>query len=377
MFDNFKKKISEAINQFSKKAELESEGELKEKKDEEYDSIEVTKKNVAIQENQKSENQKPELKLDEENSLEEEYNAQEKKGMFKKLRDKISTVKISNERFEDLFFDLELVLLENNVAVEVVEKIKEDIKDEIVNKEISKKNLKNVIVERLKQTIEEILTFEKINIVKEIKEKNEKSKQPYVIAFFGINGSGKTTSLAKIAYLLKKNKISCVFAASDTFRAAAIQQLEEHAKSLNVKLIKHDYGSDPTAVAFDAVKYAEAKKVDCVLIDTAGRLHSNTNLMNQLQKLNRVINPDLRIFVGESLTGNDCIEQAKIFNETINLHGIILTKADVDERGGTAISISYIIKKPILYLGTGQNYEDLSEFNKDELISKLFSDISQ
>jgi fused signal recognition particle receptor len=168
-----------------------------------------------------------------------------------------------------------------------------------------------------------------------------------------------------------KNKLSCVLAASDTFRAASQEQLQVHADKLGVKMIKHDYGADPAAVAFDAIKMAKAKNIDVVLIDTAGRLHSNINLMDELKKIERVAKPDITIFVGESITGNDCIEQAVKFNEAIDFDAIILTKADVDEKGGAAISVSYVTKKPIIYLGTGQKYEDLKAFDPKIIIESL------
>ena len=196
-------------------------------------------------------------------------------------------------------------------------------------------------------------------------------EKPFVIAFFGINGSGKTTTIAKIANLLKEKNISCVLAASDTFRAASIEQLQIHADKLGVKLIKHDYGSDPAAVSFDAIKHAKAKNIDVVLIDTAGRLHSNINLMDELKKIVKVSKPNLKLFVGESIAGNDCIEQAKTFNEAVGIDGIILAKADIDEKGGAAISVSYITKKPIIYLGTGQEYKDLKEFDPNLIVEGL------
>jgi len=186
-----------------------------------------------------------------------------------------------------------------------------------------------------------------------------------------VNGSGKTTTIAKLVKLLKDKGLSSVIAASDTFRAAAIHQLDEHGEKLGVKVIKHDYGSDPAAVAFDARKYAEAKKIDVVLVDTAGRLHSNVNLMDEVGKIIRVVKPNLKVFVGESITGNDCVEQSKKFNETVGIDSIILTKADVDERGGSAISISYITGKPIIYLGVGQKYDDLRSFDEKEIVKSL------
>ena len=198
-----------------------------------------------------------------------------------------------------------------------------------------------------------------------------KNEKPYVIVFFGINGSGKTTTIAKIAHLLQKNSLSVVLAASDTFRAASIEQLQEHADKLNIKLIKHNYGSDPSAVAFDAIKHSKAHNIDVVLVDTAGRLHSNINLIDEMKKIVRVTKPDLKIFVGESITGNDCVEQCSSFNENIGIDAIILTKADVDEKGGTAISISYVTKKPILYLGMGQSYDSLEEFNPEKIVASI------
>ena len=198
-----------------------------------------------------------------------------------------------------------------------------------------------------------------------------KQKKPFVICFVGINGSGKTTTIAKIAKLLLNKKFTVVLAAADTFRAAAIDQLQLHANKLGVKLIKHNYGSDPAAVAFDAVKHAQAKGVDVVLIDTAGRMHSNENLIDEMKKIVRVAKPDLKIFVGESITGNDCVEQAKQFNEAIGIDAIILAKADVDEKGGAAISVSYVTQKPIVYIGTGQDYEDLKEFDQKMVINSL------
>jgi fused signal recognition particle receptor len=186
-----------------------------------------------------------------------------------------------------------------------------------------------------------------------------------------VNGSGKTTTIAKMVKLFQDNNMKCVIAASDTFRAAAIQQLEEHANRLKVKLIKHDYGADPAAVAYDAIEHAKAKDLDVVFIDTAGRLHSNTNLMDEMKKIIRVAKPDMKIFIGESITGNDCVEQAKQFNEAVGIDAIILSKADVDEKGGAAISVSYVTGKPIIYIGTGQEYNDLEKFDKKLVLGTL------
>ncbi len=265
-----------------------------------------------------------------------------------------------------MFWDLELALLENNAAVEVIEKIKTDLKAELVEKPIPRGKVEEKIVGSLRQSITDLFPVEPPDLLRVVKQ-----KKPYVICFVGINGSGKTTSIAKVAHLLKQNGFSVVLAAADTFRAAAIDQLQLHADKLGVKLIRHDYGSDPAAVAFDAIKHAEANKKDVVLIDTAGRLHSNINLMDEMKKIIRVAKPDLKLFIGESITGNDCVEQARQFDEAVGIDGIILSKADVDEKGGAAISVSYITKKPILYLGVGQEYADLQAFDKDKLVASI------
>ena len=235
----------------------------------------------------------------------------EKKGFFEAIKEKIVTTKIDEAQFEKLFWELELALMENSVAIEVIEKIKNDLKEQLVEKPIRRTKVEETIQETLRGSIEELFEVSDIDLISEIKNKKER---PYVIAFFGINGSGKTTSIAKLANMLKERKISCVLAASDTFRAASIEQLQQHADKIGIKMIKHDYGSDPAAVAFDAIKHAKAKNIDVVLIDTAGRMHSNVNLIDEMKKIIRVAKPDLKIFVGESITGNDCVEQAKTFN---------------------------------------------------------------
>jgi len=299
-----------------------------------------------------------------------EQKEEEPKGFFSKITETFTKIQISEEKFEELFWELEIVLLENNVAVEVIDKIKRDLKKELMTGKVSRKGVEELIISTLRQSIIELFDVEKINLIDRIKEKRREN-QPYIIAIIGVNGSGKTTSIAKLTYKFQKEGLSVVLAASDTFRAAAIQQLEEHANRLNVKMVKHDYNSDPAAVAFDAIKYAEAKKIDVVIIDTAGRLHSNTNLMRELEKVIRVCKPDIKIFVGESITGNDCVEQAKEFDKAVGIDAIILAKADVDDKGGAAISVSYILQRPILYLGTGQTYDDLKEFDSNLILESL------
>ncbi len=359
MFGKLKEKLKSALSVFSRKAEEQTEEKSVEAAaGEKKEAVLVEEKKVAPP--AVKEEEKVELSV----ATEE---AKEEKSIFKKIKQTLTTKTISAEKFEELFWDLELALLESNVSVEVLEKIKDDLKKELVGKPLPR-DVQGKIEETLKATLTEILDFEKIDLVKNIRQKKGK---PYTIAFFGINGSGKTTSIAKLAHYFQQNKLSVVLAAGDTFRAAAIQQLEEHAQKLGVRVIKHDYGADAAAVAFDAVKFAEKNAVDVVLIDTAGRLHSNVNLMQELEKIIRVTTPDLKLFVGESITGNDCIEQARRFDQLVELDGSILTKADVDEKGGAPLSIAYTIKKPILFLGTGQRYEDWEEFDREVILGRL------
>ncbi len=369
MFKFLKEKLKSAVSFFSKKVE-----ELPESKEE--PKLEEPKRKEKVLETKKS------IIKEEKHNISEEV-THKKEGFFSKLKEKvvgkeegffglitekITTKKISEEKFDELFWDLEVAMLENNVAVEVIEKIKKDLKERLVNVPIKRNEIEISIVNSLKTSIRELFNVESIDILKRIKAKKNK---PYVILFFGINGSGKTSSIAKLAYMLQKKNISAVMVAADTWRAAAIQQLEEHGNKLGIKVIKHDYGADPAAVAFDGIKHAQARNLDVVLIDTAGRMHSNTNLIQEMEKIVRVAKPDLKIFVGESITGNDCVIQSETFDRAIGIDGIILTKSDVDEKGGAIISISYVLKKPILYLGTGQNYSDLKEFNPDDIVASI------
>ncbi|MBP7708338.1 signal recognition particle-docking protein FtsY [Candidatus Pacearchaeota archaeon] len=285
---------------------------------------------------------------------------EEHKGFFDKFKKKIT-----EEKFEELFTELEMAMLQNNVAYEAVQQIKRKLSSELIGKNLSEVSLE----EKLKEAISDIL-INPPNFIKQVKE-GVKNKKPYVIVFVGINGSGKTTSIAKVAHLLKKEKLSVCLGAADTFRAAAIEQLEIHANKIGIPIIKKDYGSDPASVGFETIAYAKKHAIDVVLLDTAGRMNTKESLMKEMEKIIKVSNPDLKIFLGESITGNDATEQAKSFNEHISIDGIILSKADVDEKGGTALSVSYITKKPIYFLGTGQAYEDLEVFDKDKVIKNL------
>ncbi len=361
--EEVKKEKREEIRE--KSLEKKNEPQREEKKDifetKEKPITKVSEPIIKIHEHKKAEIE-PEIIFPKTKTQEEEIIG---KGFFARLKEKLTATKISTKEFEELFGELELILLENNVSLEVVEKIKFGLKRDLVDKPLQGK-VEDIVQGSLKKTVEEVLNTEPIDLIHKVRQ-----KKPFIIAFFGVNGAGKTTTLAKVAYKLKKQGLSVVLAAADTFRAAAIQQLEEQGERVGARVIKHDYGSDAAAVAFDAVKYAEKNNIDVVLVDTAGRLHSNTNLIAELKKIVRVIKPDLKLFVGESITGNDCLEQIKEFNEQIGIDGVILTKADVDEKGGTALSLAYTTKKPILYLGIGQGLDDLEEFNKEKMVKRL------
>ena len=293
----------------------------------------------------------------------------EKKSFFAKIKEKVTTIQLSEEKFEELFWDIELALLESNVAVEVIERIKADLQDELTTGREARGGLKERVERRMRETLTDVLSQTPIDLLE-----SAKQHSPLVICIVGVNGSGKTTSIGKLgAYFTQEGK-SVVFAAADTFRAAAIQQLQEHAKNLDIPCIAQSYGADPAAVAYDAIQYATARNIDVVLIDTAGRLHSNTNLMDELAKVVRVAKPHHTLFVGEATTGNDCVEQARLFSEKTRVDGVILTKADVDDKGGAAVSVAYITKKPILFLGVGQDYGDFEHFMPETIVDSLLGE---
>lgn len=305
----------------------------------------------------------------------EEKGKKEKKvSLRKRLTTKISKIvsekTITDSVFSDFFLGLEQNLLESNVALSVIESLKELLHKEIVGSSVKRSEFGSVISRSLRKAIESVLIPVDINsFLSDLKAK----PKPLSILFVGTNGSGKTTTIAKVASFLKSKGFSVVLSASDTFRAASIDQLSAHADRVGVRVIKHDYGADPAAVAFDALKHAKSKNIDVVLIDTAGRSHTNKNLMDELSKIKRVVKPSFTVFVGDSLTGNDVVTQARQFNEATKLDYVILTKTDVDEKGGAIISVGFVTKVPILFLGSGQEYKDLKPFNKEELLNAIFS----
>ncbi len=279
--------------------------------------------------------------------------------------------KIKEDSLDDLLWDLEVALLEADVALPVVEEIKKGVKENLIGKKYSRDHsLEEVVELSIKDAVKNVLKLNEFDFDKWFAEQ----KRPTTIMFVGINGTGKTTAIAKIANRLMKNGYTVVLAAGDTFRAGAIEQLTIHADKLGCKIVKHAQDADPAAVAFDAIDHAKAKKRDAVLIDTAGRMQTNNNLIDEMKKIVRIAKPDLKVFVGDSLAGNDAVEQARVFDDAIGIDAVILTKIDTDSKGGAALSIAHTIGKPIAFVCNGQEYDDIEKFDADWMLERLFSD---
>jgi fused signal recognition particle receptor len=293
-----------------------------------------------------------------------------KGGLFSFVREKT----IQEKHVEDILFELEMELLQGDVAMEVATEVVENVKINLVGKKIKRSNdITEYTFYALRDAVEEIIDIPGPSMTEMLEEKVAKG-EPLVVMFVGINGTGKTTTIGKLANYYLKKGYTPVIAASDTFRAGAIEQVTYHADNVGVKIIKHQKGSDPAAVAYDAVEHAKAQGKELVLIDTAGRMQTNVNLMDEMKKIKRVAKPDLVIFVGDAITGNDATEQARKFNDAIDIDGVILTKADADSKGGASLSIGYVIKKPILFLGVGQGYDDIMEYDAKWMLDQLFSE---
>lgn len=278
---------------------------------------------------------------------------------------------ISKKDIEKQLESLKYELISSDIAFNVCEEIITNIENKLVNSHI-----------KINTNIEDLIKLSIMNTISEIISKNEFDFDKYLndnkntfihILLIGINGTGKTTSLAKlINYIKEKHNKSIVVAAGDTYRSGAIEQLEIHCNRLNTKLIKYENRADPTSVIYEGIQYCKKNNIDILLSDTAGRMHTNKNLMGQLEKIYRVTKPDLVLFVEDATSGNDTIERINYFSKIVPIDGIILTKIDADIRGGAAISISYISKKPILFVGTGQEYSDFIKFNSDWFINEIF-----
>jgi fused signal recognition particle receptor len=302
--------------------------------------------------------------------------------MFEKLRKGLKGIvsKISNSGFTDkdlepLLWDLQLQLIGSDVSVEVAERVCIEMKERLMGTDAPRfGNKSDVVRTALRESLEAVMDGNnKLDIFEKISQ-SKKDGEPFSIMFVGINGTGKTTTIAKLTHKLQEAGFSVVLASGDTYRAGAIEQLEEHGRRLGVRVIKHKYGSDAAAVGFDAVEHARAQGIDVVLIDTAGRMQTNRNLMDELQKVKRVVDPSFTIMVLDSLVGNDATDQAMSFNDHIGFDAAILTKVDADAKGGSSLSVSYLTGKPVLYVGVGQEYDDLEPFDAKWFAEKLLAD---
>jgi fused signal recognition particle receptor len=299
--------------------------------------------------------------------------------MFEKLKsglkglvNKVTTTELKAENLHPVLSEFKINLAENDVAFPVAEQICDKLEKRLNGVQVKRLEDRRKIVEKnLREVLLEIMLINnKTDFLEAIEEKRKKN-EPFIIVFVGINGTGKTTTIAKVAHFLNKKGYSVVLACSDTYRAGSIEQLEEHAKRLGIRMIKHKYGADPAAVAYDTINHAKAHGINVVLIDTAGRIQTNRNLMNELAKIKRIVNPDLTILTVDSLTGNDAVMQAEEFHKSVGVDATILTKVDADVKGGSALSVTYVTQKPILFIGTGQRYEDLEEFNPENFVQMI------
>lgn len=277
------------------------------------------------------------------------------RAQIERIFDKISTTELSGKSLEELLEEFKILLVENDVAYEVAELICTELRKRLKEtpaprlgdrREVARSVLHNVLIDILNAD-------DRVDLLEIIAGKREK-KEPAVIVFVGINGTGKTTTIAKVARYLVKNGYSVVVACADTYRTGSIEQMETHAKRVGVRTIKHQYGGDAAAVAFDAVSHARSQGINAVLIDTAGRIQTDKNLMKEMEKIVRVSQADLVLFIGDALAGNDAVSQAKEFMKYVRIDGVILTKLDADAKGGSALSIAHVTQRPIVFLGVGQ-----------------------
>jgi len=294
-----------------------------------------------------------------------------KKG-FKEIVTKVTTAELTPENLRPLLADFKMSLIENDVAFPVADHVCDELEKRLAGIKVKRlEDRKKIVEDNLRQVLLEVMLTKKSIDLLACAEEKRKKREPFILLFVGINGTGKTTTVAKVAQFFKDNKFSVVLAASDTYRAGSIEQLDEHARRLGLKIIKGVYGGDSASVAYDAIGHAKAHGINVVLIDTAGRMQTNQNLMQELQKVRRVVSPDLTIFTVDSLIGNDAVTQAEEFNKCVGIDGTILTKVDADVKGGASLSVTYVTKKPILFIGVGQTYKDLELFKPEKFVQMI------
>jgi fused signal recognition particle receptor len=294
------------------------------------------------------------------------------KAQFSNFYDRIAKTELKGKDLDNVLDQFQLSLIENDVAVSAADFVSNQLREKLQDVQFARftdprARVKVILQEVLLSLLQKAGQLDIFALI----DKKKSMGEPAVLVFIGINGTGKTTSIAKLAHVLQKRGRSVILAASDTYRSGSIEQLEEHARRIGVRVIKHQYGADPAAVAFDAANYAKAHRINAVLIDTAGRMQNNKNLLEEMRKIVRVTSPDLTILVVDALTGNDAVEQGKVFSEAVKIDGIILAKLDADVKGGSAISLSYIMGKPVAMVGTGQKYDDLEPFQAEAIVKNL------
>ena len=289
----------------------------------------------------------------------------------------IVTRTISEKDIEPLLEDLVMELAEADVAFEVAEEIAERLREKLVGARIPRTaKVRDYVLRALRETLVEVLSrgYREIDLVAEAKARSPSN--PLRLVFFGVNGVGKTTTIAKFAYMFRRSGVTPVIVAADTYRAGAQEQLRRHAEKLGTPFIGGRYGVDPAALVYDGIEYAKARGYRVVLVDTAGRMHTDRDLMEELRKIVRVAKPDYKVLVVDALTGNDAVEQARFFDEAVGIDFIVLTKVDADVKGGTAISVAAVTGKPILFMGVGQGYEDLEPFKPERYVEKLLEGVA-
>jgi len=412
MFDGLRKKFSSFVNSLSKKEESkdrevrEEETKKEEEKEEETEGQRAEEEQEEAEKTQKAGEQETEGKEQAEESRREENAAKEeerneheekvekvgeekrehggekhaaaggikvKLSVGKKIRGALlRKIRIEDKDLESMLDDFKITLVESDVSYEVAERIANEIRNKAVGKEVDIGSVNKEVNEILRGVLEDVLNKgEGVDLVKLLEKRKLSGELPVKILFLGPNGAGKTTTIGKIGNMLVKSGFSCVFSASDTFRAAAIEQTAYHGSKLGIHVIKGNYGADPASVAFDAIAYAKAHGIDAVLIDTAGRQETNRSLLEEMKKIVRVAKPDLKIFVGESIAGNALLDQVREFNNAIGLDGIILTKLDCDAKGGGTLSILSETSIPILFFTAGEDYSNIVRYDPKMIIENI------
>jgi fused signal recognition particle receptor len=372
MLDFLKEKINAVASLFSKKAEQ----ELKPEAVKEQPKAEIIKAEQPKTELQKAKVQTAEQPRQGMPEIHSAAKTEEPKGrmapglgIVEEIKGRITGKVTLDARYVDEAMEgLEMSMLEADVAFEVAEQIKEKFRQDLEGREVPRSSIGTFIKDSIRDSLGTMM-LDPPDLVETIK---ASGKKPFVILLFGLNGSGKTTTLAKLAFMMKKSGLKVIAVAADTFRAASIEQLSHHGDKVGFEVVKSGYGADPTAVTFDGVKHAQANNIDVVLVDTAGRQNVNKNLMKELQKMSRVIKPDLSLFIGESISGNAIYEAVKEYREAVEIQGVILTKLDLDAKGGSVISVSKALGVPIYYLAYGQGYEEIERFSKEKILKRLF-----